>query len=236
MSGARPLGADDSARRRGAGQRIVILGAGGTSVDFCEAALAGGCEVLGFLDDGSGSQEAGLRILGPLSLWKELPADVKFFLGIGSVASHRNRLDIVEKLTIPLERFATIVHPTAVVSPSARLEPGCGILGLSTLGAHAQLGAHVEVLQLCLVGHDCDLDDGVILAGAANLAGGVRVGCCSYIGAGASVRNGVRIGERSLLGMNSTLLQDMPSDAVYVGSPARPVARGAAERDRKGKG
>lgn len=209
------------------GQQIVILGTGGTSVDFSEAAVASGNRVLGFLDDDERAGGLGLPVLGPLGSWRDLPREVKFFCGIGSVRSYKHRLDLLDRLAIPLDRFATIIHPSVVISPSAVLGAGCGVLALSTFGAGVRLGAHVEVLQLCLVGHDCDLGDGVILAGGANLAGGVRVGRCAYVGGGACVRNNLRVGTRALLGMNSTLLENLPNDSVYAGSPARPVVTGA---------
>ena len=158
------------------GQRIVILGAASTAIDFYEAAQASGNEVLGFLEDDVGLGGQGLPVLGPLKFWKQLPEEVKFFFAIGSVSSHRNRLGMLAGLGIPEHRYATIIHPKAVISPSAIIGPGCGILALSTLGCRVHLGAHVEILQLCIVAHDCDLEGGVILAGGANLAGGVVVG------------------------------------------------------------
>lgn len=222
-------GADHDASGRWPGaacrEQIVILGTGGTAIDFSEAALASGNEVLGFLDDDDNAKGKGLPVLGPLASWKDMPDGTRFFLGIGSVSSHQHRLEIVERLGIPEQRFATIVHPRAVLSPSARLGPGCGVLALATLGARVRMGAHVEILQLCLVGHDCCLEDGVILTGGANLAGSVHVGRCAYIGAGASVKGGARVGAGALLGMNSTLLEDLPEGAVYAGSPARLVRK-----------
>lgn len=203
--------------------QLVILGAGGTSIDFCEAAIVGGHEVLGLLDDAVKGRVCGFPVLGPLHAWRDLPEHVRFFCGIGSVSAHRSRLTLIERLQIPECRYGTIVHPTAVVSPSSVIGPGSGILALATLGSGVIVGPHVEILQLCLVAHDCHLEAGAILAGGANLASHVRVSRCAYVGAGAMVRNGLQLGEGSLLGMNSTLIEDVPAGAVWAGSPARPL-------------
>jgi len=55
----------------------------------------------------------------------------------------------------------------------------------------------------------------------------VTVGRACYLGAGGSVKEGVRIGDDALLGMGSVLLTDMPASAVYGGNPARPLDRTA---------
>jgi acetyltransferase-like isoleucine patch superfamily enzyme len=51
----------------------------------------------------------------------------------------------------------------------------------------------------------------------------VQVGRSVYIGAGACIRNGVVVREGALVGMNSTVIRDVPAGAVVAGSPARPV-------------
>jgi acetyltransferase-like isoleucine patch superfamily enzyme len=90
------------------------------------------------------------------------------------------------------------------------------------------VGSHVEILQLCLIGHDSHIEDGAVVSGSASVSGGVHIGRCAFIGAAATIRNGLRVGAHALLGMNSTLLEDLPSEAVYAGSPARPVRSGSA--------
>lgn len=195
-------------------------------MDYCEAAQASGNEVLGLLDDRATETDQGLYpVLGPLDSWRSLPNDVLLFLGIGSVASHRDRLKIVERLGIPAERYAVIVHPQASISPSAVIGCGSGVLAQAAVGARVRIGPHVEILQLCLIGHDSCIEDGAVVSGSASLSGNVRVGRCAFIGAGATIRNGLHVGSDALLGMNSTLLEDLPEGAVYAGSPARPVQK-----------
>lgn len=208
------------------GRKIVILGGGGTAAEFAEAAVVAGNEVLGMLKDDSKAES--WPILGAMPDWAALPADVLFFCGFGSAASHRIRLDVLARLAIPPHRYATIVHPQASVSPSAILEAGTGVLAFASIGAQVRVGAHVEVLQSCIVGHDSWLEDGVLLAGGANLASHVQVGRGVYIGAGACVRNGVRVGAGALIGMNATVLGDVAADAVVAGTPAVPIASRAS--------
>ena len=46
-----------------------------------------------------------------------------------------------------------------------------------------------------------------------------------WIGAGAIVLKGVRIGRRASIGAGSVVTRDVPADAVVAGAPARPIHR-----------
>jgi acetyltransferase-like isoleucine patch superfamily enzyme len=45
----------------------------------------------------------------------------------------------------------------------------------------------------------------------------------AWIGAGATIVRGVRVGARSIIGAGSVVLQDVPSDVLVAGNPARVV-------------
>jgi acetyltransferase-like isoleucine patch superfamily enzyme len=56
------------------------------------------------------------------------------------------------------------------------------------------------------------------------LAGDVRVGDRSWIGIGASVRQGVRIGDGVIVGAGAAVVSDVPDGLTVVGVPARPMS------------
>jgi serine O-acetyltransferase len=60
------------------------------------------------------------------------------------------------------------------------------------------------------------------------LAGDATVGSCCYLGAGARVIQRARVGDRTLVGMGSVAIRDVPADATVVGIPARTIANGGA--------
>ena len=211
-------------------KELVIIGAVGTCLDIAEAAAASGAfTVRGFLDDGLPSGHMtpyGLPVLGGTADVSRFP-DALFVNGIGSPASYRAKPGFVDRLGLPLERFATVIHPTSVVSATARLEPGCAILAQCSIGSGVCVGAHTVMLQQCVIGHDSRIGAHSIFAAGVVVSGSVDIGCNCYLGAGAAIRNGMRIGAGALVGVGSAVVSNIPAAEVWYGNPAR-CGRGAA--------
>ena len=68
------------------------------------------------------------------------------------------------------------------------------------------------------------------VAAGVILSGNVKVGEQAFIGAGAMVRDGLTIAERSFIGIGAVVVADTEPDGVYVGNPARKMARSSHNR------
>jgi sugar O-acyltransferase (sialic acid O-acetyltransferase NeuD family) len=183
-------------------------------------------QCLGVLDDDEqrwGKDFAGLRVLGPLRLAAEFP-EARFVHAIGSPRNFRNRLAIAEHLGLPPERFQTLVHPTAVVSPRCRLGHGVIVSSHVSLGGHSRIGDGATILANTVINHDSEIGDWSLVASGASIAGRVRVGLACYVGASAAVKEGVRIGTGALVGLGSVVIRDVPAGTVVVGNPAHQLS------------
>ena len=215
-------------------RKLIILGTGGNCVDILEAVieladLPGSLsfECVGFLDDDrekGGREFHGVPILGPLDSAARFP-DCQFVNGIGSPESYSRKEAIIGRTGLTLERFATIVHPTASVSRSADVGKGTVILQNVTIASGVRLGAHVMVLPNSVLSHDVSVGDFTCVASAVAVAGGVAVGRGCYLGTNASIRGGASIGDGALVGMGSVVLGSVGAGSVVVGNPARLLRR-----------
>lgn len=204
---------DHSVNRR----PLVILGAGEHALVVADAARSGGngWDVEEFADEAA---EPALRQRIAAASAADRPALV---IGFGARASARAaaaRFD--ENVT-----WATIVHDTAWVSPSAVLDPGAVVLAGAMVNAGAHVGRHAIVNTGAIVEHDVSLGDFVHVAPGATLGGGTAVGEHAQIGLGAAVRDHVSIGAGAEVGMGAVVVDDVPAGAVVVGNPARPIER-----------
>jgi sugar O-acyltransferase (sialic acid O-acetyltransferase NeuD family) len=211
-------------------RQVIVLGAGGNCRDIVDAMLdvnthAGEAlfEPLGYLDDDpakAGTELGGVPVLGPLSSWTDHPG-AWFVDGLNGDQLSRRKATLLAGLGIPLERFTSVIHPTASVSTMATIGTGTVLLQHVTVNSAATIGDHVMVLPNSVVSHDAVIDDycyltpGVVLAGYVHLEEGV------YIGAGAVVKHRVTIGAGAVVGMGSVVLYDVGPGATVKGNPAR---------------
>jgi sugar O-acyltransferase (sialic acid O-acetyltransferase NeuD family) len=222
-------------------QPLVIIGTGGSAYDILDVVDAINEQsptwvVAGFLDDQrpAGSSCLGFEVLGALADARFLSgdhgrglSDAAFINSIGSDRTYLRRRALIERCGLPEERFATLIHPLAGVSPRARFGRGvCVNYGVSVAG-NVTVGNHVWLGPASIVGHDSILDNYSLLAPGAVVSGLVHVGDSCYIGAGAQIRHQIVIGAGSLVGMAAVVVKDVAPGDVVVGNPARKLRAAA---------
>ncbi|MCI0345067.1 MAG: NeuD/PglB/VioB family sugar acetyltransferase, partial [Chloroflexi bacterium] len=127
-------------------------------------------------------------------------------------------------------RFATVVHPSAVVAPSSTLGEGCIVGPGVVVAAHSSLGRHVLLNRIASVGHHTNIGDHTSILPGAAVAGRCSVAESVYIGMGASIIDGVRVGAHSVVGAGAAVIDDVPERVLVVGVPARVVRTGIEGR------
>jgi sugar O-acyltransferase (sialic acid O-acetyltransferase NeuD family) len=117
--------------------------------------------------------------------------------------------------------FVCLVHPNAVVSRYASVDVGTVIMAGTVVNAFTKIGQGCIVNTGATIDHDCVLDDFVHISPGAHLAGDVSVSAFSWIGIGASIKQGICIGFNAIIGAGSVVISDIPADSVAVGVPAK---------------
>jgi sugar O-acyltransferase (sialic acid O-acetyltransferase NeuD family) len=212
---------------------LIILGAGGTSREIAEAVAdinrdQGRWNLVGFLDDDSakhGKTAAGVPILGSIDRAKHYAA-ARFIIGVAIAGDPWRRKMIVERLALPRERFATIVHPSATVSRSATVGLGTAILHNTVVTTDVVIGDHVLIHYNATIAHDAVIDDFVTMAPGSLIAGSVRLCAGVYLGAGSQVINDVTVNEAALVGFGAVVIRNVTSGTTVVGNPARALGPG----------
>ncbi len=155
-------------------------------------------------------------------------AGMPFVIGIGE---NNIRRAVAERFKDSLS-FTNLIHPSATF--------GCGQRGKlehckgTIVAAGARFTNGIAIGDFCIfnqnttVAHDCLVDSYVHVAPGANLSGNVHLKQGAWIGAGAVVNQGSNaekrvIGENTMVGSGTVVINDCEANAVYAGVPAKRI-------------
>lgn len=196
-------------------KRIAVIGAGGHARVVVDLAEMLGLQIIGAADDDPTKRLYDLPHLGPPAALRLEPGVVAV-LAIGSNAV-RQRL--AARLTGL--KWDSLVHPHAVVSLRATVQPGAVVFAGAVVQADTLIGAHAIVNTAASVDHDCQVGAFAHIGPGAVLAGGVSLEEGAFAGAGSVVLPGVRLGAWCTLGAGGVAARNVPPHEVHAGVPAR---------------
>lgn len=210
-----------------AGGCLLVVGAGAHARAVADLARACGWTVGGFV--GASGAPARAEVVGVDDDLPQLLASGRFdgvIVGIGNTALAR-RAPLFGQLRDLGVTTPALVHPSAVVSPSAHVGAGSVVFPQVSLGADVVVGEDGVLYSGVVVEHDCRIGDHAYLAPGVVLCGAVRVESGAFVGAGAVVVPGVVIGKDAIVTAGARILTDVAAGvktsghAIGGGAPSR---------------
>ena len=202
---------------------LLIFPCNGNALEALDC-LGSEWRLLGFVDDTPEKQEKGAhgyRVMAREELARTAHASV---LAVpGSPASYRTRRTLIDGLGLRGERFARVIHPSARISPLARIGHNVLIMAGVVVTSNAVIGNHVCLLPNTVVHHDVVIGDWTLVGSNVTIAGSAQIEENCYIGSGSSIMNGVRVGSATLIGIGSNVIRNVAAGMRVVGNPARPL-------------
>lgn len=198
---------------------IVIYGGGGHGKSIIDLLRAVGTyDIFGIVDDrlSEGSKIMDLTVLGRGDSLAEIRDQgvglaVNAVGGVGDIAS---RVGVFKQLAQRGFRCPSLVHPSAIVEPSAQLSEGVQVFPHAYVGSETDVQFGVIVNTSAVVSHDCRLGAYTNIAPSAMLAGGVSVGEKVLVGMGVSVNLNVEIGANCRIGNGAVIKESVPEGRV----------------------
>jgi len=213
----------------GSARQVLIVGAGGFGRETASllSALAshGTFEAAGFADDSPqliGQSVTGLPVLGPVEIARDRE-ELGVVVTVGNPNNYDARRSIVERLSLDVARYVTLIHPSSSIGTQVTVGAGTVILAGCVATQGLSIGNHVAMMPNVVLTHDDQVGDYVTLGAGARLGGGVTIEAGAYIGSGASIRESTTIGAGAMIAMGAVVLSDVPPGETWAGVPARPL-------------
>lgn len=203
--------------------KLILIGAGGHSKVIQDIAASNGLKLYAIVDDAFEEikKEKGIIYANP-SFLDDLDStelqDYKFCISVGNNVLRKT---LFERLRIPLGQYAVLIHPSAVLSSSAKIGFGTVVMPNAVINADTVIGNHCIINSSAVIEHDNTLGDYVHVSPRASLCGTVSIGEGTHIGAGAVIIPGKRIGSWSTVGAGAAVVKDVGNRVTVAGVPAR---------------
>lgn len=207
--------------------KLIICGASDHGLVVADAVIAAGTfDLLGFADANPASVETmGIApILGSDTDLTTLVGDLKVDALLIAIGDNHVRQSVTKRVASMLPSkvvFPVVVHPKASVAALATIGAGSVVLAGAVIGLGAAVGAG------CIVNTQASLDHHGVMADYASLAPGVMtgghvmIGEGSAISIGATILQGRSVGDWSVVGAGSLVMDDVPGGVTAYGTPAR---------------
>ena len=146
------------------------------------------------------------------------------YSGVHALSWHRSaaffyriKLKLIARIISQLGKFFTgiEIHPAAKIAPGVFIDHGAGVV----IGETAEVGEGTVIYQGCTLGG----------TGKETGKRHPTVGKNCVISAGAKVLGGITVGDCAKVGAGAVVLKDVPPHATVVGVPARVVRIGGSK-------
>lgn len=125
-------------------------------------------------------------------------------------------------------KVATYISPRAMVYSSI-IGEGTIVLPGAFVGLGTVIGNCCLISETSYVGHNITMKDFVFVSANVAIGGYVRVGNNCFIGVHSTIKDGVTVGDYTLVGAAANIVRDTEDEGVYVGNPAKKLLHKSIE-------
>lgn len=214
-------------------RKIVMVGSGGCMRELAwqiqeQNKKENGWKIIGYVDVKKPLDERGMRVGNQ---WIPYLGDDDYLLKSSEktnvavcVGEPLLRKKIAENLMRnPSLEFPNLILEDTRICSDVKMGKGCIISMDARVSTNVSLGDFVFLNIGSMVCHDGHLGDFVTLSPRVTLAGNVSVGNLCEIGMGTNVRQGICIGENTIVGAGSVVVKDVEGNCTVAGVPAKKI-------------
>ncbi len=208
-------------------EKVIIIGGGGHAKVLVDCLLLSGATIIGITDIDSNnchSSFSNVKFIGKdEAIFQYDQKDILLVNGLGFTDKSNRRAAIFELFKKSGYSFASVIHPSAVISSDVVLSEGVQVMAGSVIQPGCKVGANSIINTSVAIDHDCIIAENVHIAPGSVLSGNVTIEQSVFIGAGTTIIPGVTIGLKCIIGAGSLVNTDIPTKTKAFGVPAKVV-------------
>lgn len=159
-----------------------------------------------------------------------LPPDkADLFVAIGYRNMNKIRQRVYEELKSKGYSFATFVHPNVNIWDSTKLGENVFIFEDNTIQPFTTIGNDTILWSGNHVGHHGSIANHCFIASQVVISGYCNIGSNVFIGVNATLRDGVKVADETLIGAGSIIMKDTKPKTVFVPDRTKPFCKSSEE-------
>lgn len=196
---------------------LVIFGYGGHARSVADVALSCGYSDLLFIDANARSGENFLGHPVVSSLSGYALERCAAFPAAGDNQKRNQQCAEIQSLGLEL---VTLISPLASIGAGSAVGAGSFIGHHAHVGPMARIGAGCIINTGAIVEHESEVGDYAHVSVSSIIAGRSRLGMLSMLGAGATIIDGIDVGNNIVVGAGAVVHRSIAASGTYVGIPA----------------
>lgn len=201
---------------------LAIIGSGHLGQQMAHYAIADKHygNVVFFDDVSTEKSVAGYEILGTSEAIETAFSQNKFdeiLIGIG-YKHLKARAGLFEKYNEKIP-FGKIIHSSVWADPTAEIKPGCVIYPGCVIDAHAVISENTVLNVGCTIAHDTKIGKHCFLSPRVAVAGFVTTGEACILGINSTVIDNISITAKTQIGGGTVVIKNIETSGLYVGNP-----------------
>lgn len=206
---------------------LIIYGAGDHAkviIDLVEKLNQ--YNIVGLIDDAKpdGSLVLNYSVLGDQTILdqKDKKELLHAFVAIGNSLWRREKSNFLTKNDFNL---ISLLHPFTSLGKNVTYQSGTCICAGVVIDTGTTIGKGVLINDKTEIGYDCHINDYAHIAPGVNCGDNVCIDTMSFIGMGATLQSGIKIGAHSFVCIGSHVTKDVPDYVKMAGNPARVIEK-----------
>ena len=182
-------------------------------------------EVAAFCADADYIQEA--EFLGlPVLPFEDItdshpPDDFDMFVALSYRHLNKTRAQKYDEAKEKGYRLISYVCSKSVIWEGTEIGDNCFIFENQTIQPFVKIGNNVTMWSGNHIGHHSVIHDHCFITSHVVVSGHVEVGPYSFLGVNSTLRDGITLAPRTVIGAGATIVKDTVEEGVYVGVAAR---------------
>ncbi|MGG1573180.1 acetyltransferase [Fictibacillus sp. NRS-1165] len=204
---------------------IYIIGAGTYGETMHELANILGYNVKGFYDEDKSKIDTFIMDTKVLGKFSELPTNkIKNKNFIVAIGNNEIRFEIMRKINKLEGETPTLIHPTAIISPSVKIGIGVYVQANAYLWTKVSIGNFCIISPGVVIAHHSKIGEACLISSNSTIGASININEKVFVGMGSTVVTGLsNIGGNSIIGAGAVVLKNTDENSVYAGIPAKKI-------------